>query len=91
MTESARIGVTGLAVMGRNLARNLARHGYAVAVHNRTSARTKALVEEFGHEGTFVPAETAEEFVASLERPRRVQRQRRPTPKSARRMPANAY
>src|SRR6266536_4236920 len=72
MTESARIGVTGLAVMGRNLARNLARHGYAVAVHNRTPARTKALVEEFGHEGTFVPAESAEEFVASLERPRRV-------------------
>src|SRR4051812_7270810 len=72
MTESARIGVTGLAVMGRNLARNLARHGYAVAVHNRTSARTKALVEEFGHEGTFVPAETPEQFVASLERPRRV-------------------
>src|SRR6266536_1424760 len=72
MTESARIGVTGLAVMGRNLARNLARHGYAVAVHNRTPARTKALVEEFGHEGTFVPAESAGEFVASLERPRRV-------------------
>jgi 6-phosphogluconate dehydrogenase len=72
MTESARIGVTGLAVMGRNLARNLARHGYAVAVHNRTPARTKALVDEFGHEGTFVPAESPEEFVASLERPRRV-------------------
>jgi 6-phosphogluconate dehydrogenase len=68
----ARIGVTGLAVMGRNLARNLARHGHAVAVHNRSSSRTKELVEEFGHEGTFVPAETAEQFVASLERPRRL-------------------
>src|SRR5690606_29134052 len=68
----AVIGVTGLAVMGRNLARNLARHGHTVAVHNRTTARTKALVEEFGHEGTFIPAETAEEFVASLERPRRL-------------------
>ncbi|NYI07488.1 NADP-dependent phosphogluconate dehydrogenase [Allostreptomyces psammosilenae] len=72
MSEKARIGVTGLAVMGRNLARNLARHGHAVAVHNRTFAKTKALVEEFGHEGTFVAAETAEEFVASLERPRRL-------------------
>ncbi|HEX2313677.1 MAG TPA: NADP-dependent phosphogluconate dehydrogenase [Thermomonospora sp.] len=69
---TARIGVTGLAVMGRNLARNLARHGHPVAVHNRTTARTKALVEEFGHEGTFVPAETPEEFVAALERPRRL-------------------
>ncbi|GAA4083676.1 MULTISPECIES: NADP-dependent phosphogluconate dehydrogenase [Actinomadura] len=70
--SKARIGVTGLAVMGRNLARNLARHGHPVAVHNRTEARTKALVTEFGDEGTFVPAETPEEFVASLERPRRL-------------------
>jgi 6-phosphogluconate dehydrogenase len=72
MTELARIGVTGLAVMGRNLARNLARHGHPVAVHNRSYGRTKELVEEFGHEGTFIPAETAEQFVASLERPRRL-------------------
>ncbi|GAA1825413.1 NADP-dependent phosphogluconate dehydrogenase [Actinomadura chokoriensis] len=70
--DKARIGVTGLAVMGRNLARNLARHGHPVAVHNRTSSRTKALVEEFGDEGTFLPAETPEQFVASLERPRRL-------------------
>jgi 6-phosphogluconate dehydrogenase len=72
MTETAQIGVTGLAVMGRNLARNLARHGHAVAVHNRTVERTKALVEEFGDEGTFLPADSPEQFVASLERPRRV-------------------
>ena len=72
MTELARIGVTGLAVMGRNLARNLARHGHPVAVHNRSYGRTKELVEEFGHEGTFLPAESAEQFVASLERPRRI-------------------
>ncbi|MFE9095636.1 NADP-dependent phosphogluconate dehydrogenase [Streptomyces sp. NPDC007264] len=72
MQATAQIGVTGLAVMGRNLARNFARHGYTVAVHNRTPARTKALVEEFGHEGAFVAAETAEEFVAALERPRRL-------------------
>ncbi|AGL17339.1 NADP-dependent phosphogluconate dehydrogenase [Actinoplanes sp. N902-109] len=72
MTEKAQIGVTGLAVMGRNLARNFARHGHTVAVHNRSYNRTKELVEEFGHEGTFLPAESAEDFVASLERPRRV-------------------
>ncbi|TMQ95330.1 NADP-dependent phosphogluconate dehydrogenase [Actinomadura soli] len=70
--ETARIGVTGLAVMGRNLARNLARHGHPVAVHNRTSARTRSLVDEFGHEGTFLPADTPEKFVGSLERPRRL-------------------
>src|SRR4051794_12780706 len=72
MSEKAQIGVTGLAVMGRNLARNFARHGHTVAVHNRSSSRTKELVEEFGDEGKFIPAETAEEFVASLEKPRRV-------------------
>ncbi|MEU5865941.1 MULTISPECIES: NADP-dependent phosphogluconate dehydrogenase [unclassified Nonomuraea] len=69
--DLADIGVTGLATMGRNLARNLARHGYAVAVHNRTTARTQQLVREFGGEGTFLPAEELAAFVASLKRPRR--------------------
>ncbi|MFK0110961.1 NADP-dependent phosphogluconate dehydrogenase [Streptomyces sp. NPDC091217] len=72
MNASAAIGVTGLGVMGRNLARNFARHGYPVAVHNRTPARTRALIEEYGQEGTFVGAETAADFVAALERPRRI-------------------
>jgi 6-phosphogluconate dehydrogenase len=73
MTQAtAQIGVTGLGVMGRNLARNFARHGYAVALHNRTAARTTDVVAQFGHEGTFVPARTAEEFVQALERPRRL-------------------
>ncbi|MFC5829896.1 NADP-dependent phosphogluconate dehydrogenase [Nonomuraea insulae] len=69
--DLADIGVTGLAVMGRNLARNLARHGYAVAVHNRSYGRTQQLVKEFGQEGTFVPSEDLAGFVASLKRPRR--------------------
>ncbi|MFF7636164.1 NADP-dependent phosphogluconate dehydrogenase [Kitasatospora sp. NPDC008050] len=70
--ESADIGVTGLAVMGRNLARNFARHGHRVALHNRSAARTSALMAEFGHEGAFVPSETTAQFVASLARPRRI-------------------
>jgi 6-phosphogluconate dehydrogenase len=69
---TAQIGVTGLGVMGRNLARNFARHGYTVALHNRTTSRTTAVVEQFGQEGNFVPAQTAEEFVQALERPRRL-------------------
>ncbi|MGA4838398.1 NADP-dependent phosphogluconate dehydrogenase [Streptomyces sp. G45] len=72
MTSSAQIGVTGLAVMGRNLARNFARNGFTVAVHNRTAAKARALVDEFGDEGAFVYTETAKEFVAALERPRRL-------------------
>ena len=41
---TAQIGVTGLGVMGRNLARNFARHGYAVALHNRTASRVTDMV-----------------------------------------------
>jgi len=69
---SADIGVTGLAVMGRNLARNLARHGHVVSLHNRSPERTRSLVKEHGDEGTFVPAESMKEFVASLGRPRAI-------------------
>jgi 6-phosphogluconate dehydrogenase len=69
---SEQIGVTGLATMGASLARNLARHGHQVVVHNRTSARTDALVAAHGSEGDFVPTATANEFVAALERPRKI-------------------
>jgi 6-phosphogluconate dehydrogenase len=72
MAEQAQIGVTGLGVMGRNLARNFARHGYVVALHNRTASRVTDTIEQFGQEGTFIPAQTAERFVASLQRPRRL-------------------
>jgi len=68
----SRIGVTGLAVMGANLARNMSRHGIPVAVHNRTPARTEELVREFGHEGPMTGTGTTEEFVAALERPRSI-------------------
>ncbi|SJN26773.1 6-phosphogluconate dehydrogenase, decarboxylating [Micrococcus lylae] len=71
-TGTADIGVTGLAVMGANLARNFARNGYNVALHNRSRARTDALVAEHGHEGEFVATETLEELVQSLAAPRRV-------------------
>jgi 6-phosphogluconate dehydrogenase len=73
MTDAtADIGVTGLAVMGRNLARNLARHGHTVALHNRTYSRTTSLVEQHGDEGDFVPSESLEDFVASLKKPRAI-------------------
>lgn len=70
--EKAQIGVTGLSVMGRNLARNLARHGFRVALHNRSVERTRSLVAEHGDEGDFVPSESMQEFVASLSKPRAV-------------------
>ena len=45
MNEQADIGLIGLAVMGQNLALNIADHGYRVAVFNRTSERTQAFVD----------------------------------------------
>ena len=72
MPELAQIGVTGLAVMGRNLARNFARHGHRVAIHNRSYAKTESLLAEAGSEGTFLASRSMADFVASLERPRRV-------------------
>ena len=65
--------MTGLAVMGANLARNIARRGTPTRrVHNRTTAKTTEFMKEFGDEGPFVGCETTEEFVAALERPRRI-------------------
>ncbi|NLT27380.1 MAG: NADP-dependent phosphogluconate dehydrogenase [Microbacteriaceae bacterium] len=69
-SPAANIGVVGLAVMGSNLARNLAsREGNTVAVYNRSAARTEALVAAHPEAG-FVPATTMAEFAASLQRPR---------------------
>jgi 6-phosphogluconate dehydrogenase len=68
----AQIGVTGLAVMGSNIARNFAHHGYTVALHNRSIAKTDALLEQHGSEGNFIRSETIQEFLAALEKPRRV-------------------
>ena len=53
-TATASIGLTGLAVMGRNLARNIARQGHTIAVHNRTASRMTSLLDEYGDEGDFV-------------------------------------
>jgi 6-phosphogluconate dehydrogenase len=69
---SAQIGVTGLGVMGRNLARNFARHGYTVALHNRTASRVTDTVDQFGAEGKFIATQSPQEFVQALERPRRL-------------------
>ena len=72
MAAEAQIGVTGLGVMGRNLARNFARHGYTVALHNRTASRVTDTVNQFGREGSFVATQTTEDFVQALQKPRRL-------------------
>jgi len=67
---TANIGVVGLAVMGSNLARNLAsREGNTVAIYNRSHSKTETLLTEHP-EANFVPASTYKEFAASLSTPR---------------------
>ncbi|MBB5633708.1 6-phosphogluconate dehydrogenase [Cryobacterium mesophilum] len=66
----ANIGVVGLAVMGSNLARNLAsREGNTVAIYNRSPQKTRDLVDEHPEAG-FVASESIEDFAASLSKPR---------------------
>jgi len=72
MSAESRFGVTGLAVMGANIARNVAHHGIPVAVHNRTTATTERFMEEHGSEGPFTGTHSVDEFVAALERPRTI-------------------
>ena len=76
--NSADVGLIGLAVMGQNLALNMADHGHAVAVYNRTTEKTQQFIADnpprvFGDTGgSLVPAAELKDFVASLKRPRRV-------------------
>src|SRR4029450_6354450 len=83
MAGQCELGVTGLATMGANLARNVARNGFPVAVHNRTESPTRELLERHGHEGepvggppggagARVGSSSTTEFVAALARPRRI-------------------
>jgi 6-phosphogluconate dehydrogenase len=65
------IGVVGLAVMGRNLALNIESRGHAVSVYNRSREKTDELIAEYPDK-KLVPAFTLEEFVESLEKPRRI-------------------
>ena len=68
----AQLGLIGLAVMGQNLALNMADHGYRVAVYNRTTATTDAFVAGPAAGTSIVAAATLEELVGRLERPRKV-------------------
>jgi 6-phosphogluconate dehydrogenase len=70
VTMTANIGVVGLAVMGSNLARNLAsREGNTVAIYNRSVDKTHELARNHPEAG-FVVAESVADFAASLTRPR---------------------
>lgn len=69
---SMSVGLIGLAVMGRNLALNIDRNGFALTVFNRTVARTDEFLGSEARGTDIRGARTLEEFVASLSRPRRI-------------------
>jgi len=72
MKEKADIGLIGLAVMGENLVLNMESKGYTVAVFNRTVAKVDDFLAGRGKGKNFIGAHSLEEFVASIERPRKV-------------------
>src|ERR687890_553400 len=69
-SKTAKIGMIGLGVMGENLARNIERNGYFIAVWNREPKKVDEFVERLaGHE--VIGTRTPEEFIKALERPRK--------------------
>jgi len=69
--KKQQIGVVGLAVMGKNLALNIESKGFSVSVYNRSPEKTKELLEEAKGKN-FVGTYSVEEFVQSLETPRKI-------------------
>ena len=66
-----QIGVVGLAVMGKNLALNIESRGFNVSVYNRSADKTKEMIEENPGK-KLVPTYTVEQFIESLESPRKI-------------------
>ncbi len=72
MNTPSDIGLIGLAVMGQNLALNIADHGFKISVFNRTTVTMEKFVAENPDTpGGLVGHATLEEFAASLSRPRK--------------------
>src|SRR5258708_1361678 len=70
--KTADIGLIGLAVMGENLGLNMESHGVTVAVFNRTTSKVDAFRPGRAQGKAILGAHTVQEFVAALERPRKI-------------------
>ena len=73
--STADIGLIGLAVMGSNLALNIAEKGYTIAVHNRTASKIDEFVvtaKEQGLDGKVIPKADLSDFIQSIKRPRSI-------------------
>ena len=71
--ELSDIGLIGLAVMGQNLALNIADHGFKISVYNRTTEKTEKFVAENPNTpGGLYGAATLKDFVKSIAKPRKI-------------------
>ena len=70
---NSEIGLIGLAVMGQNLALNIADHGFKISVFNRTTSKMQDFVKNHPDTpGGLVGFETLNAFVLSLKKPRKI-------------------
>jgi 6-phosphogluconate dehydrogenase len=68
--RATHFGLTGLATMGANLARNVAHHDIPVVVHNRTTSRMTRFLEAHDSEGPITGQASVTDWVGALARPR---------------------
>ena len=72
-SSKSDIGLIGLAVMGQNLALNIADHGFPISVYNRTYSKTENFLKENTHLGDKLKGfGELEGFISSLEKPRKI-------------------
>src|SRR5262249_39772566 len=69
--KTAQIGMIGLAVMGENLALNIARNGFPIAVFNRDTTKVDKFLERAG-DGPVIGAHSLQQLVAAIDRPRKI-------------------
>ena len=67
-----KIGLVGLGVMGRNLALNIERNGFPIAVWNRNPQKMHDFISEEGEGKALLGIEKLPDLMAALEKPRRV-------------------
>ncbi|MBN2744313.1 MAG: decarboxylating NADP(+)-dependent phosphogluconate dehydrogenase [Marinilabiliaceae bacterium] len=72
MKQLSDIGLIGLAVMGENLVLNMESKGFQVSVYNRSTDKVDAFLADRAKGKKIMGTYSVEEFVKSLERPRKV-------------------
>ena len=72
MNHYSDFGLIGLAVMGQNLALNIADHGYKISVYNRTFSKTEDFLARNAYSNNISGFANIQEFVASIKQPRKI-------------------